>query len=62
MDETDVWNSGALDGFRGTPMQSVDAVYVDGYLTGRCQAKVTVLLPERPEGYYHSKLENQHEH
>ena len=62
MDETDVWNLGALDGFRGIPIRSVESAYVDGYLTGRWQAKVSVLLPERPEDYYHSKLENQDEY
>lgn len=52
----DRWNDGALDGFRGKPIASDDVHYMDGYKTGQRDRRVRVVMPARPEGYYHSPV------
>lgn len=52
----DRWNDGALDAIRGKARQMQDADYLDGYEHGLREARVVVVMPERPEGYYHAPL------
>lgn len=49
----DRWNDGALDGCRGVRPRSNDADYLSGHAHGSDERKVRVVLPVRPEGYYH---------
>lgn len=51
--EIDVWNAAAIDGCRGVPPKSETALYMDGYREGQNARRVSVVMPERPEGYYH---------
>lgn len=55
----DRWNDGAVDGVRGRKATSQDRDYLEGYQHGREQAKARVVMPERPEGYYHQPIEVQ---
>ena len=52
----DRWNDGALDGIRARPQASQDADYLAGYAHGQDARKVRVVLPRRPEGYYHAPI------
>lgn len=52
----DRWNDGALDALRGKASQMQDADYLDGYEHGLREARVVVVMPVRPEGYYHAPL------
>lgn len=52
----DRWNDGALDALRYRPKASSDPDYLEGYADGEDQRKVQVVMPERPEGYYHAPL------
>jgi hypothetical protein len=55
----DRWNKGAIDGCRNQPPQDRwldDTDYMDGYRHGQDERKVRVVMPERPEGYYHMPL------
>jgi len=52
----DQWNDGALDGCRGRPKASAEIAYLEGYAHGLDTRKVRVVMPVRPEGYYHSRL------
>lgn len=49
----DLWSDGALDGCRGRKAQSDNPIYLDGYRHGQSERKVRVVMPRRPEGYYH---------
>lgn len=50
----DRWNNGAIDGCRGTTPASSDPDYMEGYRHGQRERKVRVVMPRRPEGYYHA--------
>jgi hypothetical protein len=52
----DRWNDGAIDGCRGRKPTNDDADYMEGYRHGCEEAKVRVVMPTRPEGYYHSPI------
>lgn len=52
----DRWNDGALDALRGKAKASDDADYLEGYADGERSAHVVVVMPRRPEGYYHMPL------
>ena len=52
----DLWNDGAIDGCRGRKARSADVTYLDGYRHGQGERKVRVVMPRRPEGYYHLPL------
>lgn len=52
----DRWNAGAIDGYRGTKPRSDDADYLKGYRDGQRDAQVKVVMPARPEGYYHQPI------
>ena len=54
--KADRWNDGALDGCRGKTPASTDADYIEGYAEGIESRKVRVVMPHRPEGYYHAPL------
>ncbi len=53
-----IWNRGAQDGLRDLPALREDASYLDGYQHGQEQRKVRVVMPFRPEGYYHVPISN----
>jgi len=53
----DQWNDGALDGCRGRPKASAELAYLEGYAYGLDTRKVRVVMPPRPEGYYHTPLD-----
>jgi hypothetical protein len=53
----DLWNDGAIDGIRNRPMASSHPEYLEGYAHGQDQRRVRVIMPVRPEGYYHSALD-----
>lgn len=53
----DRWNDGALDGCRNKPKAGTDPDYLAGYAEGQEMRKVQVVMPERPEGYYHQPVE-----
>lgn len=53
----DRWNDGVLDALRGKARASDDKDYTEGYEHGLEEAKVVVVMPDRPEGYYHMPLE-----
>lgn len=55
-DETDDWNDGALDALRGKARASTVPMYLDGYAHGLRERKVRVVMPARPEGYYHAPI------
>lgn len=52
----DRWNNGACDGARGRKPQSDDADYLEGHAHGLDSRKVRVVMPSRPEGYYHAPV------
>jgi hypothetical protein len=49
------WNDGAIDGCRGIAARSDDPDYLEGLAHGKNERKVRVVMPHRPEGYYHSQ-------
>jgi hypothetical protein len=49
----DRWNDGAIDGFKGVAPRNNDADYLSGHAEGKRDRKVRVVVPARPEGYYH---------
>jgi len=53
----DQWNDGALDGCRGRPKASAELAYLEGYAYGLEDRQVQVVMPPRPEGYYHTPLD-----
>lgn len=52
----DRWHDGWLDGHRAKPRASEDPDYLKGYEQGADQRNVVVVMPSRPEGYYHMPL------
>lgn len=52
----DRWHDGALDALNHRPKASDDADYLKGYAHGEEERKVVVVMPARPEGYYHMPL------
>lgn len=52
----DRWNDGALDGCRNRPQASTDPDYLEGYAHGQNDRRVRVVMPARPEGYYHAPI------
>jgi hypothetical protein len=52
----DRWNNGAIDGCKGIAAKSDDADYMEGYRHGQDERKVRVVMPKRPEGYYHAPI------
>lgn len=52
----DRWHDGWFDGHRAKPKASDDADYLKGYDEGHDARKVVVVMPARPEGYYHMPL------
>ena len=52
----DRWNNGALDAIRGKACVNDDADYLGGYEQGLRERRVQVVMPRRPEGYYHSPI------
>tara|TARA_Y100001938_G_scaffold133770_1_gene193471 strand:- start:180 stop:464 length:285 start_codon:yes stop_codon:yes gene_type:complete len=52
----DRWHDGWFDGHGAKPKASDDADYLKGYAEGHEARKVVVVMPERPEGYYHMPL------
>lgn len=52
----DRWNDGALDGSRNKARASDDPDYLEGYAHGQDGRRVRVVMPARPEGYYHAPL------
>jgi hypothetical protein len=52
----DRWNDGAIDGCRGIAPRSEDADYRQGHAHGCQERKVQVVMPSRPEGYYHAPI------
>jgi hypothetical protein len=57
MEDLDNWNDGAIDGYRGATKASSHPEYLKGYRHGQDQRRVVVVVPHRPEGYYHQKPE-----
>ena len=49
----DRWNDAALAALRGQPCPGADADSLEGYAHGLEQTKARVVMPRRPEGYYH---------
>jgi len=54
----DLWNDAVLAALRGQPCPAEDADSLEGYAHGLEARKVRVVMPERPEGYYHQPLED----
>ena len=54
----DRYNDGVLAALRGQtrPVGNEHAAYIEGYEDGLVQHKVRVVMPSRPEGYYHSPV------
>lgn len=52
----DIWNKGVRDGLHDLPAQMEDASYLDGYRHGQEERKVRVVMPRRPEGYFHAPI------
>lgn len=52
----DRWHDGALDACNFKKAASEDADYMEGYRQGQQDRKVRAVMPERPEGYYHSPI------
>lgn len=52
----DRWHDGVLDALRYKPSMSVDPDYLEGYNHGLNERLVRVVMPARPEGYYHMPL------
>lgn len=53
----DLWNAAVLAGLRGQPCPANDGYSLEGYAHGLEQSKVRVVVPARPEGYYHLPVE-----
>ena len=53
----DLWNDGAIDGYRNRLRASSHPEYLEGYAHGLDECRVRVIMPARPEGYYHSALD-----
>lgn len=49
----DRWNDAALAALRGKPCPGTDSDSLEGYAHGLEERKVRVVMPRRPEGYYH---------
>lgn len=54
--QIDRWHDGALDALRHKPKASDDPDYLEGFAHGEDQRNVRVVMPARPEGYYHQPL------
>ena len=54
--KADRWNDGALDAMRGKGRKLTDSEYLMGYEHGLIERKVRVVMPSRPEGYYHCPI------
>jgi len=52
----DRWHDGWFDGHGCKPKASDDKDYLKGYAEGDNARHVRVVMPERPEGYYHMPL------
>ena len=52
----DRWHDGVLAALRYQPSMSVDPDYLEGYNYGLEERRVQVVMPARPEGYYHMPL------
>ena len=52
----DRWHDGVLDALRFRAIASDDADYMEGYKHGIRDRQVEVVMPARPEGYYHMPL------
>lgn len=54
----DRYADGFIDGFRGrkTVLLAPDPDYLAGFRAGREQRQVRVVMPRKPEGYYHAPL------
>lgn len=52
----DRWNDAALAALRGQPCPADDEDSRAGYAEGLEQRKVRVVMPRRPEGYYHAPI------
>lgn len=55
--DIDLWNNAALAALRGQPCPGTDEHSLDGYKHGQWERRVVVVMPRRPEGYYHTALE-----
>src|SRR3546814_2020154 len=49
----DRWHDGALDCYRVKPKTSDDKDYLEGWAHAEADRQVQVVMPARPEGYYH---------
>lgn len=54
--QIDLWHDGALDCYRGKPKASSDPDYLEGWAHAENERHVQVVMPARPEGYYHMPL------
>lgn len=54
--DIDRWNTAALAALRGLPCPGTDEHSVAGYKHGLDERKVRVVMPRRPEGYYHAPI------
>lgn len=52
----DRWNDGACDACHYRAKASADPDYLKGYAEGVELRQVRVVMPRRPEGYYHMPL------
>ena len=52
----DRWHDGVLDALRGKVKASEDPDYLEGFAHGVNERRVRVVMPRRPEGYYHMPL------
>jgi hypothetical protein len=52
----DRWNDAAIAAMRGLPRPGDDEDSLAGYAHGLEQRKVRVIMPRRPEGYYHAPI------
>lgn len=50
----DRWTDAALAAFRGQPCPAHDLDSINGYQHGLEQRRVRVVMPARPEGYWHT--------
>ena len=56
---SDLWNDAALAAMYGKPCPADDDNSKAGYAYGLEERKVRVVMPARPEGYYHMPLETE---
>lgn len=54
--DLDLWNNAALAALRGKACPAQDAHSLAGYAHGLKERKVRVVMPRRPEGYYHAPI------